>query len=721
MRRPLCFACLVLTLCMAIFCRLHPPEAVSYGEAAGREVYLTGRVYAKEYKGGLHPVLSLFIEPSVLSFQKEEIPFQDSFICMLQEETDVPIGSTVVVRGILREYEPATNPGQFDAELYYTIQHISAKIQNAELLFSDGKTDILREGLWKVKRTLARGLESTFSEDDAAILKTMLLGDKASLSDEVKTLYKEAGILHILAISGLHITLLGMGLFKILRRLRLPILPASLVCGGCMLLYGMLTGMPVSAVRAIGMFLLRLLAGCIGRTYDMLTALAVCGASMLISQPYYLYHSGFLLSYLAVLAVPLLKPAILPENLKHNPLAEAFFTTLAISLFTLPVQLFFFYEVSVYASFLNLAVVPFVGVLMMLGILGLAACFFLPGLTALFAVPVHGILNAYSEGASFFRDLPGSMWTPGKPGGWQITLYCLLLALLLMCKKLKWKYRMGLLCGAVLAFCIHDCSMLRITFLDVGQGDCICVELPEGGTWLFDGGSTGVSGVGTYRIVPFLKSRGITSLDGIFLSHDDADHINGVEELLREGSMQTGLLVLPCTAKGETEMFEGVLEAAAAREVPVLWLEEGMTWESNGVKAVCLHPDGNFSTGNSNAASLVVYLTYGEFSMLLTGDVEEDGEKALLAALEERQIGNVTVLKVAHHGSKNATGEELLSQLNPKLAVISCGAGNRYGHPHSETLNRLRDVGTVIYRTDVSGAVEITVDKGSLLVSEYLK
>lgn len=721
MRRPLCFACLLLTLCMAVFCRLHPPETISYGEAAGREVCLTGRVYAKEYKGGDSPVLSLYIEPSVLSFQEEEIPFQDSFICMLQEETDVPIGSTVAVCGVLREYEPASNPGQFDAEIYYTIQHISAKIQKAELLFSDGKTDVLREGLWKVKRALACGMEAVFAKDDAAILKTMLLGDKSSLTDEVKTLYKEAGILHILAISGLHITLLGMGFFKILRRLRMPILPASLLCGGCMLLYGMLTGMPVSAVRAIGMFLLRLLAGCIGRTYDMLTALSVCGAAMLISQPYYLYHSGFLLSYLAVLAIPLLKPAILPDSLKQNPLAETFFSTLAISLFTFPVQLFFFCEVSVYAAFLNLAVVPLVGVVMILGILGLVSYFLLPALAPFFAAPAHEILNAYSGGASFFRDLPGSMWTPGKPEAWQIAVYCLLLAVLLVCKKLKWKYRIGLLCGAVMVFCIHDRSMLRITFLDVGQGDCICVELPEGGVWLFDGGSTGVSDVGTYRIAPFLKSCGITELDGIFLSHDDADHINGVEELLREESIQTGLLALPCTAKGEAEMFEGILEAAAAREIPVLWLEEGMTWESNGVKAVCLHPDGDFFTENANAASMVVYLTYGEFSMLLTGDVEEEGEAALLAALKERQMENVTVLKVAHHGSKNSTGEELLSQLNPKIAVISCGAGNRYGHPHEETLERLEAAGVAVLRTDETGAVEIEVAGNHVKVSGYMK
>lgn len=708
----------MLFLCVALWNFFHPPAYASYGEACGGEVYLTGRVYAKESKNGNRPVLSLFIEPDALIFQNQEIPFKDNFICTMQENADVPIGSTVVVRGILREYEPATNPGQFDAGLYYATLHISGRLQKTELLASDGKMDALREGLWVLKNRLSLALDVVFSEEDAAILKAMLLGDKTSMDAGVKTLYREAGILHILAISGLHISLLGMGLFQILRKCRLPNIPASVLCGIGMIFYGMLTGMPVSAVRAISMFLLRLLAGCLGRTYDMLTALAVCGASMLLGQPLYLYHSGFLLSYLAVLAILLLKPALLPERWKKNPLADAFFTTLSVSLFTLPVQLFFFYEVSVYAVFLNLAVVPLVGVVMVLGMSGMAAYFCLAELAVLFRLPVRGILASYETGAAFVRGLPGSVWTPGKPALWQIAGCCLLFGIVILCGKLAWRYRMGLLCGVVLLLSIRCENALRVTFLDVGQGDCVCVELPEGGVWLFDGGSTGVSDVGTYRITPFLKSRGITVLDAVFLSHEDADHINGVEELLQAGTIEIELLVLPYTAKKDEKMFVQVLKMAAKKDIPVLWMKEGMSFKNGGVSARCLHPGERFDSKDGNAASLVVYLTYGEFSLLLTGDVEESGEEALLSNLQQQQIEQVTLLKAAHHGSRNASGEQFLQIVRPLLTVISAGKDNVYGHPHEETLERLSRCGTRVYQTTQSGAVTVTVWKDKIRIEE---
>ena len=655
MRRPLCFACLTLILCLAFYGWLHPPSYVSYGEACGGEVVLTGRVYAKESKGGSRQILSLFIEPEALFYQKEETPFQNNFICIMQENVDVSIGSTVVVSGILREPEPASNPGQFDARLYYATLDISAKLQKARLLFSDGKKDFFRELLWEMRQKLSGALETIFTSEDAAILKTMLLGDKSTLEEEVKTLYKEAGILHILAISGLHISLIGLGLYRLLKKMRLPTLPAALVCGSCMLFYGMLTGMSVSCVRAISMFLLRLLADSIGRTYDMLTAIAVCGAAMLVRQPLYLYHSGFLLSFLAVLAILILKPAILPKEWQKKPLADAFFTTLSVSVFTLPIQLIFFSETSVYAVFLNLAVVPLVGVVMILGICGMVLYFFLPVLTAPVVIPVHSILASYESGAAFIGNLAGSRWTPGKPAFWQIAAFCLLVGMVLCCGKLAWRYKMGLLCGALLLFGIREHGALQVTFLDVGQGDCICVELPGGGAWLFDGGSTSVSDVGSYRLSPFLKSRGITTLEAVFLSHEDADHINGVEELLAEEKIRINLLVLPHAA--QEGMFENLLDLAAKREIPVLWMQEGMTWEKNGVSARCLHPGAASAGAGNNADSLVIYLTYGDFSLLLTGDVEGEGEDALLAACKSMQITDITVLKVAHHGSRNSTGE----------------------------------------------------------------
>lgn len=761
MRRPLCAVCLLLILGMAVYNALHPPSFFSYEEAAGSRVVLTGTVCEKTKNSA---GISFIVAPEALSYAAVEtrvdqnIPFQDNIICYLTEEADLPIGSLVMLEGTLSQWDPPGNPGQFDAALYYKIQGISAKLYRTRILAAEPASENLQEFLWQLRTRLCARLDACFAVADAAhpvqvpaILKTMLLGERSDLSDQTKTLYREAGILHILAISGLHISLIGMGLYKLLRRLHIPVIPACILCGVFMIFYGMLVGMPVSAVRAIVMFLLRLLADCLRRTYDMQTALSVCAVGILIQQPLYLYHAGFLLSFTAVLAITLLKPALLPDidkltgwrrKLLAGRLTDAFFTSLSVSVLTLPVQFFYFYEVPMYGVFLNLFVIPSVSAVM---IGGMGALFLGGGLDLLriylINFPVYQILSAYETGAAFIRRLPGSMWTPGKPKTWQIVMFCMIMLLLLWGKRhrLRWRYCTGLVCGAVLLFGIKEQGWLTVTFLDVGQGDCICVELPDGGVWLFDGGSTSVSDVSEYRLLPFLKSRGISEIEAVFLSHEDADHINGVEELLRDETFKVELLVLPATAdsstpgvpasarqnenggESEAEAFLTVRNLAAARDIPVLWLAQGMSWKSGDVSAMCMHPAETFAGEDTNAASMVIYLTYGEFSMLLTGDVEGAGERQLTACLDERAVHNLTVLKVSHHGSRGTTSDALLQQLQPEIAVISCGKGNRYGHPHQETLERLAAVGTAIYRTDEKGAIIVEVSENKVKVVGYKK
>lgn len=727
MKRPLAAVCLLAVFLVAAVTWLHPAAAVSYGAAAGEEVCLTGHVYAKEYKGSQKtPVLLIYIKPENLVFQNEifpneAIPFYDNFICILQEgEKEPTAGSLVTVRGVLREYEEAANPGQFDERSYYAQLGVSACITRARIVKNYGGKYFLRETLWQIKVFLGKGLERIFSEQDAALLKGMLLGDRSAIDAETKTLYKEAGIMHIFAVSGLHVTLLGMGLYALLRKAYLPVIPAALSGIAIMILYGMMIGLPVSAVRAIGMFVLRLLAECLGRTYDMLTALVLCAAAMVIGQPLYLNHAGFLLSFSAVCGAAVLKPAIQPEQ-KLPPLLDSFFLSFAITVFTLPVQLYFYYEAPVYAVLLNLAVIPLAGVALALGAAALVVSFLFPQAAAVPAFAVHLIFASYEEGSRLLEGLPYSRWTAGRPALWQLAGFYLLVGVLLFAGKLMWKYKLGLLCGALLIFTINGRTDLRVTFLAVGQGDCVCMELPDGSAWLYDGGSTSISGTGAYRIEPFLKSRGITRLDGIFVSHSDADHVNGVEELLASGKTAVGLLILPCTEKREDGGFSKLLSLAEERHIPVLWLEAGMEWENGGVHMLCLHPAAGFLGEDANAASSVLYIAYGGFSMLLTGDVEGAGEEAMLQSIADAGIEKLSVLKVAHHGSKYATGERFLEALPPNLAVISAGRGNVYGHPHRELLERLAESGAAVMVTYETGAVMLETDGKIMRVKGFLQ
>ena len=687
------------------------------------------------------------------------------------------IGSRVRISGSFSLYTEATNIGQFDAKNYYAARKIYGQVKKAAIVYTEPPNIIGRgkECLWQLRRHLAETFLEVYGEENGALLAAMLLGERTFLSEQTQSLYKAAGALHVIAVSGLHISLLGLGLYRLLRRIFASQAPAAVISVLCMAAYVFLVGNPPSAVRAFIMFAMGLLAGYWKRTLDTPTALSLSAAIILMGNPFYIGQSSFLLSFLAILAIsvfqPALKECLALINPYHFPLfrllgsrrawglrhldpqkvtgvchellkkvGNGLRSSFSVWIVTLPVQLFFFSEVSLFGIFFNLLIIPLMGVILLLGIAGL----FLKEIFHLFAflagivftnleITVISIFR-YAEGIFFAIIKAGgsladrlsfTMWTPGKPVyGKMLLAFCLLFLFCLLGNlsengrtfpKKFWKYRLGILLGVILLLAGYPAHNLQITFLDVGQGDGICMELPDGRVYLMDGGSSDVSKVGNYRLVPFLKAKGIRKIDAVFLSHGDADHINGIAELLEEKQISIDCVCLPAGA--EQEEFAEIKDLARTRNISVRTIQAGDFWENNGTKFWCLNPADVTESGN--AASVVLYMEYQNFSMLLTGDLEGEGEKSVAALLRTNAITGVSVLKVAHHGSKNSTKEEFLRQCSPAVAVISCGERNTYGHPHKETLERLNDMGTAVYRTDCSGAVQITVAGNRMKVTEY--
>lgn len=687
------------------------------------------------------------------------------------------IGSRVRISGNFSLYTEATNIGQFDARNYYAARKIYGQVKKAAIVYTEPPNIIGRgkECLWQLRRHLAETFLEVYGEENGALLAAMLLGERTFLSEETQSLYKAAGALHVIAVSGLHISLLGLGLYRLLRRIFDAQAPAAVISVLCMAAYVFLVGNPPSAVRAFIMFAMGLLAGYWKRTLDTPTALSLSAAIILMGNPFYIGQSSFLLSFLAILAIavfqPALKECLALINPYHFPLSRlldsrrawrlrhldpqevtggchellkkagnGLQSSFSVWIVTLPVQLFFFSEVSLFGIFFNLLIIPLMGVILLLGIAGL----FLKEIFHLFTFLTGSVLTdleitvtsicRYAEGIFFAIIKAGgsladrlslAMWMPGKSAYGKMLLAFGLLLLFCLLGNLSengrtfpekfWKYRLGILLGVILLLARYPAHNLQITFLDVGQGDGICMELPDGRVYLMDGGSSDVSKVGNYRLVPFLKAKGIRKIDAVFLSHGDADHINGIAELLEEKQMSIDCICLPAGA--EQEEFVEIRDLARARNISVRTIQAGDFWENNGAKFWCLNPAD--VTASGNAASMVLYMKYQDFSMLLTGDLEGGGEKSVAALLRSNAITGISVLKVAHHGSKNSTKEEFLRQCSPAVAVISCGEHNTYGHPHKETLERLNDMGTAIYRTDCSGAVQITVSGSRMKVTEY--
>lgn len=702
--------------------------------------------------------------------ETEGTPGKGQVLCYVKNGT-VPfpsIGSRVFITGRFSLYGEATNEGQFDARGYYAAQRIYGRITKASCTERNGPdlTGRGKERLWQLRRHLSETLLDTYGEENGALLAAMLLGERIFLPEETKSLYKAAGALHIIAISGLHIGLLGMGLYRLLLKILGGRAFAAVGSSIFMALYVAMTGASPSAVRAFLMFGLSLLAGYWKRTFDTLTALSVSAVVILLGNPAYLWQSSFLLSFLAILSLAVFRPAVAAcvpsvtflETMVPKPIGKllkkagkSLLGSLSVWLVTLPVQLFFFSEVSLFGIFFNLLVIPLMGAVLLLGVGSLLAAEarnLFAGLPVKLPADLGGglaevcrqtetfLLSVITGGGRLAAKLPETVWTPGKPS--YLRMFFAFGVLLLFCfvgnmsekeNEIRGKrYRLGLLLGVILLLLKSPPKSLRITFLDVGQGDGICMELPDGTVYLVDGGSSNVNKVGNYRLLPFLKTRGIRRIDTVFLTHGDTDHTNGITELLAEPQITIERLYLPErgtgteknaeTNKGE---FAEILSLAEERNIPVETGRAGDRERRGELSFVCLNPDteAKLTAESSNASSLVLYVEYRKFSMLLTGDLEGDGEKKVAGLLKENAVSGVSLLKVAHHGSKNSTKESFLGQCRPAVAVISCGKNNSYGHPHEETLKRFKETGTVVLRTDVGGAIQVEVTGRRMRVTAY--
>ena len=734
-KRPLLLAFLLAAFLILVLGERGLPASRQPELSDGETVTLTGIVEEIVEKENSRQIrLSHIYLSSDLSYQRQVLVYEN-------QQTELKIGYKVKAAGSYAPLEEASNPGQFDQKAYYEARGIGMVLKKAKLTVIEAKENLFFQKLSELRSFWAQNLEKITGKEEAALLKAMLLGEKSGLKKEQKELYQSGGISHILAISGLHISLVGMLLYRFLRKKKRSYPFSALVSGSCMVVYGLLTGFGVSAKRAVFMFLVYLGAELLGETYDVVSALALSGLLILAEQPLQLFQCGFQLSFLSVGAVALVYPALQKRLGWKKKAALSLLSGLSVTLFTLPCTLYWFYEWMPYAVFLNLIVIPLVPVVFLSGAAGMlvggasvAAGMFLSGASA-------GVLRFFQTLLERTEVLAGSRAVIGQPEFWQIALYYVLVGMAVWggrCRARKKNqhrievrsqsdqkkieksdpsastdlpqkhHHIGLrICFIILALCILCFPFHRpaeVTFLDVGQGDAVFLRTEAGTTCLIDGGSTTVSDVGTYRLLPFLKSRGVSSLDYLFLSHMDADHINGAEELLKDQFHGIPIRHLCLSALPGDETRERLEKEARLFGTELCYISRGTVFREEEAEIRCLSPVKDQKKEDENENSEVLMVEISGLRILFTGDLGEEGEQELLEAGTDLRAA---VLKVGHHGSRFSTGEAFLEAVAPKAAVISCAENNRYGHPAPETVERLEQADCRVFYTMKSGAITL--------------
>lgn len=730
-KRPLCLFALglVLLLFVAQNCLPVPPDKAAPTDTVSRQavtVTVSGRLARKETKSGslIYYLKDIQFQNVPISRRQADSPMY--CICYMSAGSDdFKIGSRLILQGDFSAFDGARNEGQFDAQSYYMDLGYAGRLYRAQVLYSGGGVDDLAEVLYRWRTGTKEYLQRHMTAEDAGILAAMLLGEKGDMDADIKGLYQKSGIAHILAISGLHISLLGMGLYKMLRRIFIPPKICSACAAAVIFLYAVMVGGGSSVARAVCMFVLFLLADILERSYDLLTALAFAALVILIKNPRELTAAGFLLSFTAVLGIALLMdvfsaPAQGEDSQKHiwhivwKPLS----TTLSVQLMTLPVMLWFYYTISPYAVFLNLLVVP-----LMSGVLLTTIAAVTVRIPLLLQLPA-ALLHLIELSCKLFRNLPGWQLVVGRPKMWQIVLYYfilfgLLAARFLCMRREKDKNKKGIgdksplwplcMCAACLILLLPTRRMDALDMLSVGQGDCVVLRTQEGCCVLSDAGSSSEKQIGRYRLLPYLKYNGIRHVSAVFLSHAHSDHYSAILELFetaKDEGITVDALVLGSIAKGN-ERYRKVVDAALACGCKVYYMKTGDTAAFGALQISCIYEGTEVPVSDENDESMVLYASLSGLTVLLTGDSTQESDKRVLQELKKRGITSVMCLKTAHHGARTATGQELLEYITPQAALISCSKDNSYGHPHTQTLERLEAVGARIYVTKELGQIRL--------------
>ena len=606
-------------------------------------------------------------------------------------------GAIVAVSGTLAPVPPST--GDFDRRTWLARQgvHETLAARSIRTLGRRGGIQGLLDGL---RRSARAALAAGGDGQSMQIATGVALGGTAELDDDTLEAFRASGLAHLLAVSGGNIVLLVAAVLGLAWIARMPRAPAHGCAIPAVVAYAAIVGGGPSVVRATATGVLASLAWLVGSARDPWHLLALAAAAVLALDPWAVVGPGFQLSFAAVAAIHGLAPRI-RSWLEGTPVPLRLCSPLAISLActvaTAPVALAHFGRTSLVASLpANLLVLPAIAPLLWLA---LAACVLWP------VAPQATVeLDSAVRALGAYIGLVARMgaWLDGALPGRALALACLAGVGGRLAVRRPSAALAGALAGLLLGLAWPSARApppppraLRVTFLDVGQGDAALIEAP-GLQALVDTGPPDA------RVERLLRRRGVTSLDALLLSHDQTDHDGEAGAILR--SLHVGLLITPELPGASAQLLEA-RAAARARGTRIMSGRAGIVLHSGPVELRVVGPKHATSASSPNDAALVVLARQGPCSFLLPADAESP-------VLLGDDLPAVGVLDVSHHGSRYLSLARLLSRLQPRLAVISVGAHNTYGHPAPATLATLAQAGVPVRRTDLEGDISLACGAG---------
>lgn len=639
------------------------------------------------------------------------------------------VGDGIQLVGTISEFHDYGNPGRMNTVMSNKAKGICgrAMISKYSLVIEPRQEKSLARLAEQVRKQYEAYMAQAMPKQDAAAIFAMLFGGYQGIRPELLEAFTITGIVHILSVSGSHITLMAGTANIVGRFLHMSPRETAALATGVILFYSLLAGAIPPVIRSALMGILTLLALTAGRERDAQHILGLVALGLLLYSPLWLFDISFQLSFGATAGLLYLAPPLRERLRKKLPVfvADSLAVTIGAQLSVLPIIAWYFNVLSLSSLLANLVIAPIVEWIIVAGLLAGLLASLLPLAGKVVFLLASVVLGLVYELSRWVAALPGSQIYMPTFSWWGGMLYYMGLGWLVIRGSKGWQavFLLGML---VVVFCCWQtwCNNkeMQVHFIDVGQGDSALVITPHGRAFMVDTGGVreGSYDIGSRVDVPYLLHYGVEKLDYIFLTHAHDDHAGGVKGILTK--IPVGAIGIGHEGTGDYLQTFGTGEIGKIKKLLVP-LQEGSSIELDGVRIDMLYSPESRKVQESqlqatgNEFSNLIRVSYGEASFLFTGDLIAEQEQQVLA--NGTHVAS-TVLKVGHHGSRTSSSQEFLTAVNPGWAVISCGYNNSFGHPHKEILNRLTSCTKAkILRTDQQGAIVFRTDGKSIKVESF--
>ncbi len=696
-----------------------------------KNVKLYAEVTSVELERSYEIVFTVLTDSLIID--SNSIVTKDYIICKFRGDslqrkniyTQLNAGNKIYLTGTYQKGREKRNPGEFDYDKYLKSKSVTGLFVTYDtdsINILSNQKDYFKSSLHSVRKLIDETIHKLHNPQTAGLLRGLLLADRSEIDYETKNEFINSGVVHILAVSGLHVGYVLVIIIFIFGRFGIYLRSILTILG--LVAFMFLTGVPPSVFRATLMSVVIIIAFLSNRSTNIINSISIAAFIILLLNPNEIYNPGFQLSFSAVLAIGILYPyiqkIIFKLNLKHKWLEYIllfFGVSLSAQIGTLPFTLAYFSKLSVVALFANLIVIPTVGV-----IIGIAFITVFIGVIsnsiAIYFAAANDLLSGWMiDFIKYTGQLDFSfLWIRNYSLYDSIVFYLGLALVLLVLRKISKVYMkivlVMILSATIIIYSqfdnkeLLDKNVLSVFMIDVGQGDSFLIKFPNGKTALIDAGEANpFIDNGERVIIPLLDNFGIRKIDYGFISHLDLDHYGGFVSIIHNDRIKEIFRPLPDSSKKSIR-----LEKYLSQKKIKTRIYDKYSFDVGNVKIYFLNDPNNYlyKKFSSNDKSGVIKIVFGNTSFLFVGDCEHPGEYFL--ASNFGKMLDSDVLKVGHHGSSTGSSDAFLNLVYPEISLVSAGIKNKFNHPSERVINSLEEINSIIYRTDKSGGVFLQSD-----------